>query len=190
MHKYKGIDDLVASGNQPDRVKGTAIPALFQTIRCRLFGVSPGEQPALEPAAVSQTERPSFPVEVFPAPVANFARKVAGAMSCPIDFVGLGILVTGGAAIGAARSIKVKGGWFEKPGLYSVIVSRPGTTKTPALKAVMQPIYEAQDKLNEDHKAALKKYEKDLEAFKNAKQKPPEGEPAPQPPHGKRTSIA
>src|SRR5262249_54527952 len=130
------------------------------------------------------TERPPFPVEVFPVKVAKFVRRVAAAMRCPADFPGLGVLVVSGAAIGAARALQLKGGWLEKPGLYAVIVNRPGTTKTPALRAVMAPVYDEQDRLYENHKAAVKRYEEDLEAYKGAlrTRRKDEQEPEPEPP--------
>jgi hypothetical protein len=160
-------------------------------LRARLFGGTAAGPPA-GPSATAPTPpatapatadgRPQFPVEVFPAKVATFARRVAAAVGCPIDFVGLPILVVSGAAIGAARSLRLKASWHEKPGLYAVIVSRPGTAKTPALKAVMNPIYEEQDSLNEEHKAARKKYEQDLEAYKEARRNRKKNDPEPQRP--------
>ena len=106
---------------------------------------------------------------IAPPGEGTIARRVAAAMRCPIDFIGLAILVVSGAAIGAARALQVKGGWLEKPGLYAVVVARPGTTKTPALRAVMEPIYEEQDRLYQDYKAARLKYEEDLAAYKEAR---------------------
>src|SRR5262245_53584502 len=168
MATYKGLDDLLAAGQQPRRLKGTEVSDFYVQTRARLFGAPP-PSPGLPPQTSSPTgQRPTFPIGVFPQRVANFARRVAAAMRCPIDFLGVAILVVSAAAIGAARSLQVKGGWYEKPGLYAVIVAKPGTTKTPALRAVMSPIYEAQDKLYEDYKAAVKKYKDGLDAYKRA----------------------
>src|SRR5262245_33676535 len=176
-NNYKGIDDLLASGRQPTRLKGEEVSAFFARTRARLFGPPPA--PEAVPAPPSQGERPPFPVEVFPAKVARFARRVAAAMGCPIDFVGLAILVVGGAAIGAARALRVKGGWLEMPGLYAVAVGRPGTVKTPALRAVMRPIYDEQVRLYEEYRAALKQYRKDLQKYEIAMRRRG-GEPEPE----------
>src|SRR5262249_4503197 len=119
--------------------------------------------------------------DVFPGPVANFVRKVAAAMGCPSDFPGLGVLVVSGAAIGAARSLMVKGGGHEKPGMYAVIVSRPGTAKTPALKTIMSTMYERQDRLDQNYTAALRQYRKDVDAVKQWKPSE-EGETPPEKP--------
>jgi hypothetical protein len=158
----KGIDDLLAGAGKPRRLSGAEVDAFFAELHAKFFAM-PAEP--VKPAAEEETgqghKRPPFPLDVFPGPVANFARRVSAAMGCPVDFPGLGILVVAGAAIGAARSVQVKGGWHEKPGMFAVIVSRPGTTKTPALRAVMAPIYEEQDRLYQDHLAALNKSEEE-----------------------------
>jgi hypothetical protein len=90
-------------------------------------------------------------------------------MGCAVDFPAVATLVVAGAAIGAARSIKIKGGWHEKPGIYAVIVSPPGTAKTPALRAVMNPIYEEQDRLYQGHRTAVSDYQQAMEEYKQAK---------------------
>jgi hypothetical protein len=185
---HKGLDDLLAAGLRPRRLAGGDVPAFFAQVRARLFGAPPADTaqtPAPAPQRtqpVAERQRPPFPVDVFPATVAAFARRVAAAMGCPIDFIGVAILVVSGAAIGAARALQLKGGWVEKPGLYAVVVARPGTTKTPALRAVMEPIYEEQDRLYQDHKAARTKYEEGLAAFKEARRSRDDDQPKPGPP--------
>src|SRR5262249_32192615 len=124
-------------------------------------------------------DRPVFPVEVFPEVVARFTRRVAAAMGCPIDFIGVAVMVISGAAIGAARSVQVKPGWDEKPGMYAVIVSRPGTTKTPARRAIMPPVELERDRLYQDPQAALRKYREDVEAYRRPQRDPEDGAPSP-----------
>jgi hypothetical protein len=182
MTPYKGLDDLLAAGRQPRRLIGAEVSDFFSQTRACLFGASqpsPGPPPE---AFLPTGERPTFPIGVFPERVATFARHVAAAMRCPIDFLGVAVLVVLAAAIGAARSLQVKGGWHEKPGLYAVIVAKPGTTKTPALRAVMAPIYEYQDKLYQDYKAARQKYEEDLATYKDARRHHDDDQPKPEPP--------
>jgi hypothetical protein len=185
MSTHKGLDDLVAAGLRPRRLAGGDVSTFFARVRARLFGSAPADAaqtPAPAPErtqAVAERPRPTFPIDVFPEKVAAFARRVAAAMRCPIDFIGLAVLVVSGSAVGAARSLKAKGGWYEKAMLYAGIVSRPGTTKTAALKAVMQPVFQEQDRLYEDHKAAQKKFEQDLEGYKEAKRNPRDDQPGP-----------
>jgi len=189
MSKCKGIDDLLALGRQPLRLQGQALQERLAQVRRKLtdpWAAAPEPKPERVPVRLTppppKEQRPPFPVEVFPPKVAAFAGRVAESMRCPRDFPGLSILVVSGSAIGAARALQLKGGWLEKPGLYAVIVNRPGTTKTPALRAVMTPVYDEQDKLAEEHKAAVKEYEDAVEAYKEAKRNHEEGTPLPPPP--------
>ena len=101
----------------------------------------------------SSDYRPSFPTDVFPDSVAGFVRQVAAAMQCPVDIPAVAALVVAGIAIGAARSVTVKDGWVEMPGIYAAVVANPGQAKTPALREVMRPILEAQDRLIHEFKA-------------------------------------
>jgi hypothetical protein len=43
--------------------------------------------------------------------------------------------------IGTSRAIRLKRSWIEKPRFYGAIVAEPGTRKSPALQACMQPVY-------------------------------------------------
>src|SRR5689334_8467188 len=105
----KGIDDLLAAGGKPRRLKGAEVETYFAGLRAHFFPAPP-EATAGSPDTGKGPgpPRPPFPVDVFPGPVANFASRVSAAMGCPVDFPGLGILVVAGAAIGAARSVEVK----------------------------------------------------------------------------------
>src|SRR5436309_11552169 len=103
MSCYKGIDDLLAAGRKPRRLKGEEVDAFFRRVRDRLFPPPGADESA--PAAV-EADRPPFPVEVFPEPVAIFVRRVAAAMGCPIDFPAVAALVVSAAAVGAARSLR------------------------------------------------------------------------------------
>jgi hypothetical protein len=92
-------------------------------------------------------------------------------MGCPVDFPGVGVQVVSGAAIGAARALELKSGWQEKPAMYAGIVSRPGTTKSAALRAVMTPLYEEQERLHEDYLAAVRRFEADKAAYRPTRRK-------------------
>jgi hypothetical protein len=81
-------------------------------------------------------------------------------MGCPEDYLAVPLLVLAGAAIGATRVLEVKPGWREAPCLYAAVVGDPGTTKSPALKAVMVPFEERQRELEQEYDEALKETRK------------------------------
>jgi hypothetical protein len=88
----------------------------------------------------------AFPVLIFPRQLITFAEDVAQALSCPIDYVAVPMLVMAGAAIGASRALEVKAGWRERPCLYAAVIGPPGSAKTPALSAVAAPMYAEQSR--------------------------------------------
>jgi hypothetical protein len=160
----KGIDDLLAGGGQPRRLRGNEVAAFFADHRTRLFGhlATPADPPPATPT------RPPFPLDVFPERVARFVRRVAAAKGSPVDFVAVAVLVVAGAAVGAARCIQIKRGWTEKPGMYAAIVAPTGAVKSPALRAVMAPVYEEQERLWAGYRAARRKYREDAETYERA----------------------
>ena len=53
-----------------------------------------------------------FPVDVFPARVADFVRAASESIGCPADFVALPVLVVAGAAIGRSAALRLKPDYF------------------------------------------------------------------------------
>lgn len=165
----KGLDDLLAAGKTPRRLRGPQADELFACLHQRHYGAEPGNASlSTAPMANVGAPRARFPLEVFPTPVAKFVEQVARSAGCPIDFPGVAALVIAGAAVGAARGSCIKGGWVEQPGMYAAIVAAPGRAKTPALKAVMNPIFEEQDRLRQDYRAAMDRYQEELAAYRNS----------------------
>jgi hypothetical protein len=178
MSKYNGLDDLLAANLKPRRLRREEVADFFRRRRAELFGAP--EETSLVPAPNPPADdRPPFPLDVFPTRVADFARRVATAMGCPVDYPATAVLVVSGAAVGAARALELKGGWPEQAAMYAVIVGAPGRVKTPPLRAVMAPIYEEQDRLHENYRAARKHYARDKEAYKAALRHKGEEEPRP-----------
>ena len=174
MTIHKGVDDLLAAGGTPTRLTGTQVDDFFQRLRRLHEGASVEKEPE-QAATSSDRQAPEmFPFEVFPAVVRRFVDQVSKATGCPTDFPAVAALVVSGAAIGAARGLCVKRGWIEQPGMYAAIVAPPGRVKTPALKAVMNPIYEMQDLLRQDYFAEAKRYREELEAYKQALRRAPD----------------
>lgn len=114
------------------------------------------ESPTSDPTAVPVPHARRFPIDVFPPKIARFARQVAEAMQCPVDIPGLAILVVAATAIGAARALKVKDGWEEMPSLYAAVVASPGQAKSPAIREVLRPLFNEQERVQREFDAALK----------------------------------
>lgn len=144
----KGVDDLLVAGGMPEVVRGDALASLA-------CGLEVSLRPAREyPACLSEWSPAAFPADALPAGVAAFVTGVAAAKECPVDFPGLACLAVLGAAVGGSRCLEVRPGWHELPCLYTAIVADPGAKKTPALKAVMRPLYRLQAEAFEAAEAA------------------------------------
>jgi hypothetical protein len=131
--ELKGLITPVPSSDAQPR---HAVPATIQRP-----GAAEVPLPAVEP----------FPAEVLPAILARFVAEGSVALGCPPDFLGVPMLAIGGLAIGQTRTIEVKPGWEESASLYAAIIGSPGSTKTPALKQVVEPVERIQLEWEEDY---------------------------------------
>lgn len=85
-----------------------------------------------------------FPLSVLPPRLAEFIRDVGKATNSPPDYAGTFALATAAGALGASLAVRIKRGHAVRPSLYVCVVGRPGSAKTPALDAVVSPVYDEQ----------------------------------------------
>ncbi len=127
-----------------------------------------------------------FPIDAMPEILRTFIEKGAYAMQCPPDYIGVALLACLGAIIGRTFMLQLKPGWLESTLLWVVIVGKPGTTKSPALKLVLRLLLCIQKKWFEEY--AVKKAEYDETAkvhkkkMKKWEQSKSEGPPPKAPP--------
>jgi hypothetical protein len=159
----KSLCEHPAGGNGVPADKVKRIESLIHPAAPPAESGRPGGGPAGEgkaaPKAVDLPPVPAFPTDVLPEALARYVREGAEAMGCPEDYLALPMLVLAGAAIGGSRVLEVKPGWREAPCLYGAVVGDPGTTKSPALKAVMAPFEERQRELEREYEQKREKYE-------------------------------
>lgn len=93
-----------------------------------------------QPVALGEMpDAPCFPVDALPSALRRVVREAADAFACPLDFVGVPLLSLAGGAIGNARHLSIKRTHTQPPMIWSAIVGRPGTAKTPPLKFLARP---------------------------------------------------
>jgi hypothetical protein len=85
-----------------------------------------------------------FPVNVFPEDHQRYIREGAAAMNCPPDFFGVPMLVVAGGAIGNSFRLAVTNNHHQSSALYSAVVGRAGSVKSPALEEVARPLEQAE----------------------------------------------
>jgi hypothetical protein len=132
-----------------------------------------GEQPPVPP----------FPTDTLPQAVADFVRRVAGSIGCPEDIVGLGVIVTAGAAIGRSAALLLKRGYFASASLYGVAVGNPSSGKSPALDAATRPMWEIDERYHDAYRVARDRFQEQMEAYKNTPKD------APKPPKPKKPVL-
>lgn len=137
-----------------------------------------GEEDGDAPSGPLLEYRPP-PVECLPPPLAEYIAKSAEAIGCDPCLVAMPALAVCAAAIGDSRAIQVKPGWLEFPIIWSLVVAPSGALKTPAMKAAMEALEDAQRGAFESYRAAELAYKRDLAAWKEKGSKGQEPVPPP-----------
>ncbi|WP_337177679.1 DUF3987 domain-containing protein [Paludisphaera sp.] len=126
-----------------------------------------------------------FPIDVYPASVAEFVRTTAHSIGCPVDFPGLFALTAAAGAIGRSVSLKLKDGYFARSAIYACVVGEPGDGKTAALNKAAGPIRHAEEALKADFKAEIERWK--LACNPTG---PPPKQKTPKPPKPRRRRLA
>jgi len=129
---------------------------------------------------VGLPEAVSFPVDALPKSCLRFVREAAASIGCAPDLVAVPLLGLLSAAIGNSRQLQLKRGWKESAALFAVVVAEPGDKKTPAQKAALAPVWQAQERFKRKYRERWEAYEEELRKWKaDERAAAKEGEPAP-----------
>jgi hypothetical protein len=121
-----------------------------------------------------------FPVDALPEGCRSFVREAAVSLGCAADLVAVPLLGLLSAAVGNSRQVQLKRGWKESAALFMVVVAEPGDKKTPAQKAALAPLWQAQKRLKKEYKEEYEVYEEELRYWEaERKVAAKDGEPAP-----------
>ncbi len=83
-----------------------------------------------------------FPLDVLPLSARYLAVAAAESIACPVDFPAVAILAAASGIIGQSASLLIKPGYFASASLYVALVGSPSSGKSPALRAVLAPVWE------------------------------------------------
>ncbi len=87
---------------------------------------------------------PPFPIEVFPAKVADYWLASARSLAVPVDYVAVPGIALLGAAVGRTRAVGIKKGYTEVPAVWTVVIAPPGSVKSASLKFARAPLAKAE----------------------------------------------
>lgn len=103
-----------------------------------------------------------FPIDVFPKELQEIAFEASNKYQFSLDYLGAGILSAASSAIGISHKVEVKKGWEEKANLFTVIVGRPGDSKSHALNFCFKPIHIKESQFFVEYENLLSEYEQSL----------------------------
>jgi hypothetical protein len=114
-----------------------------------------------------------FPLAVLPESLQRYCREVAKSKLAPVDFVGVPMLVVGGAAMGQSVNLRLKRDWVEPPQLWATTVGKSGKTKSPPMAAVTKPLLAIHEELKKESRRRQREWKEEAKK---------EGVHAPRPP--------
>lgn len=153
-------------------------PELKQKLRQKIERLAdeatPLQPPAATPATTSKSAPPveayqPYPADALPEPLASFVAETADAIGCDPAYVALPLLAVAGSAIGTTRRLELKAGYSVPAILWSVIVGESGTSKSPALRTVLEHVRGRERRLREEHALDRRDYEDAVEAYEKAR---------------------
>jgi putative DNA primase/helicase len=85
---------------------------------------------------------PTFPVDVFPAWIADHVRQVARELQVPVDLPAMLVMVALSACAAKRADVWLTRSWREQLCLYVVVAMPPGAGKSPAFSQILGPLAE------------------------------------------------
>lgn len=82
--------------------------------------------------------------------IAAMAEAVAASLQVPVDLPAWFGIAAISTAVGGRRFVCPKPDWHEPVTIYTMTVCEPGEMKTPTLKAMIGPLYEAEERQQEN----------------------------------------
>ena len=111
------------------------------------------------------------PLDLLPPLVQQYVRAAAEALDVDISFILLPMLSSLGAAIGNSRSIILKRGFIQPPVIWTGIIGRSGSRKSPALEAGCFGVMKRERELMQQNRQAEELYEEELAEWEAKKGK-------------------
>jgi hypothetical protein len=119
------------------------------------------------------------PLALLPSQLQEYVHAAAESLTVDVSYILLPLLSSLGAAIGNTRSIILKRGFIQPPIIWTGIIGRSGSRKSPALNAGCFAVMENERHLMRQNKQAREKYENDLAGWEAEGKKKPGKKPEP-----------
>jgi hypothetical protein len=140
----------------------------------RLKGLDSGFIPDHGTRAPSALWEP-FPVELLPEAIRDYVQQASDNLNVDPSWIAITMLSVLAAAIGGAFEIRADNDWIEPFKIWSAIVGKSGTMKSPALKkcyrffdTIAKYEYGQHEQAKAEYERALERYEDRKKAAKQA----------------------
>jgi len=121
-----------------------------------------------------------FPVEALPSVPAAYVEAASSALDVHPAFVAVPLLSVLSSGVGSAARLQLKRSWEEPATLWTAIVAPSGSTKSPALRHALRPVYRHEREALEKYEAAMERYDPDSDEQKPVRRRYRTGDPTPE----------
>jgi len=152
----RDVNDVLVSGGSADLHAYLAQAELFSATE-----ENRASEGTVERAEVEETDEDSsssyepFPLHALPGPVRAYVRAASEALPAPPAMVAVPTLSVLSGAIGDAARLQLKRSWTEPATLWTVLVAPSGSTKSPAFKHAVRPIFRRESEARDEYEQAL-----------------------------------
>jgi hypothetical protein len=113
----------------------------------------------------------SPPLDLLPEKVVKYVEASATSLNVDVSFILLPLLSAAGSAIGNARSIFLKRNFLQPPVIWTAIIGRSGSRKSPSLERGCFAVIDHERELMRQNKIESERYREDLAAWEQQNRK-------------------
>lgn len=113
----------------------------------------------------SIVKAPAFPLEIFPAPVANRLNALSDAMTVPLDFIVAGFLGATSTAIGNRRIVRVNRTFTQPLVFWGLAIGGPSVKKSPGINYFRNTLAEIEKTVMVAYRGAKEAWDKKVAAI-------------------------
>jgi uncharacterized protein DUF3987 len=163
--------DLMGLARLPERktVRETGAASFVGFVGTRPEAVSSAADgwPAPKPIPTELSPVRAFDFELLPESLRPWIRDAVERFQCPPDYLAVAAIVSAGSLVGRRVAVRPqrRTDWTEYGNLWGLVIGRPGSMKSPAIKEATRFLRQFEQQARESHNASLRDYESEVERF-------------------------
>src|SRR5262249_30222260 len=109
------------------------------------------------------------PLALFPLQLQEYVHAAAESLNVDVSYIFLPLLSALGTAIGNSRSIVLKRGFIQPPNIWTAIIGRSGSRKSPSIETACFAIAEHERELDRQNREAREIHSDELAQWESQK---------------------